>query len=232
MRRGLHHLVVNVLDQLPDAFPIVLVIIAAREQNCGLVHLVEGPFVDELVTDALLAEERDEKEGDVKVHVELDARQLVVLDGGGLRRPNAARLLDHVAHGFHQKSPRSAGRIQQDRASVDLYQPVHQRSDVVGREHLSLLRLVLVTRELVEENGHLVLAVPEVGIEVVRNLRNVVNEVVDGLLPWNRDAFSPSFKRSCIAAKITQLCKKRGLMKGLLVLLTYYLLKRKVNNLK
>lgn len=156
MRRGLHHLVVNVLDQLPDAFPIVLVIIAAREQNCGLVHLVEGPFVDELVTDALLAEERDEKEGDVKVHVELDARQLVVLDGGGLRRP----------------------------------------------------------------------------IEVVRNLRNVVNEVVDGLLPWNRDAFSPSFKRSCIAAKITQLCKKRGLMKGLLVLLTYYLLKRKVNNLK
>lgn len=133
MMRGLHHLVVNVLDQLPDAFPIGIAVAAAREQNGGLVHLVEGPFVEELVTDTLLAEERDEKEGDVKALVELDAKQLVVLDGGGLRRP----------------------------------------------------------------------------IEVVRNLRNVVNEVVDGLLPWNRDAFSPSSKRSCIAAKVTQLCKKK-----------------------
>lgn len=133
MMRGLHHLVVDVLDQLPDAFPFGIAVAAAREQNGCLVHLVEGPFVEELVADAFFAEERGEKEGDVKVHVELDAKQLVVLDGGGLRRP----------------------------------------------------------------------------IEVVRNLRNVVNEVVDGLLPWNRDAFSPSSKRSCIAAKVTQLCKKK-----------------------
>ena len=65
---------------------------------------------------------------------------------------------------------------------VHLYQPIHERSDMVWSEHLPAFRFLFITVELIEKYSHHILSVPVVGINAIGNLRNPSDKVVYGLL--------------------------------------------------
>ena len=118
----------------------------------------------------------------VNLAVELDAVELLRLNRAGLLRLHATSLANHVRHCLHEETAGTACSIQNAVIHVHFENLVHEVRDVLGREYLPRLGLLLVTVELIEEDTHHVLAAPFVRVDALGNLDNPVDKVVDCLL--------------------------------------------------
>ena len=115
----------------------------------------------------------------VDLAVELDAVELLGLDLLGLGRVHAACLADHVAHRLDEERAGARAGVEYSVVLIDAEQAVHETGDVVGREDLAGLALLLVAVELVEEDRHHVFAVPGAGVDESGDLGDPVDEVAD-----------------------------------------------------
>ena len=94
--------------------------------------------------------------------------------------------MNHVCHGLHQETAGTARGVKDAVILVHFENLVHKVRNVLGRENLAGLGLLLVSVELVEEDAHHVLTAPLVGVDALGNLDDPVYEVINCLLVVRR----------------------------------------------
>lgn len=115
----------------------------------------------------------------VYLPVVLDAEELGALDRLRLVGIWTTGLAYHIGHGLDEESPGAAGGIQNAVVLTDLDDTVHEVCDVLRREHLSGITLLLVPIELIEEDAHHIFSAPGIGVQAIGDLGDPAYELGD-----------------------------------------------------